>query len=378
MASGYTPGLTVSPRTTIVKTRRLPLKGDVLVGENDWVSPETAVAQANLPGIMQTVKVASRLGVDASEVPELLTIKIGDRVAKGDLIARTKGLFGKFFIADAKASTSGVVEIISPISGNVGIREAPTPVSITAYIPGRITQVLEGEGVQITAHGALIQGIFGIGGERRAPIKMVSQSPDQPLTEADITPDLAGKVIVGGSNISGAALRKAAELGIIGIVVGGIVDKDMVDYLGYDIGVAITGHENIPLTMVLTEGFGTIAMANRTFNLLKSLEGRSAAICGATQIRAGVIRPEVIVADETPEAGANQIDEAALDFTLHPGVPIRIIREPYFGALATVTELPTQLVQVDSGTEVRVLRAKLATTGEEVTVPRANVEIVAG
>lgn len=378
MASGYTPGLTVSPRTTIVKTRRLPLKGEVLVNADDWVSPEMAVAQANLPGIMQTVKVASRLGVDASEVPELLTIKIGDTVAKGDLIARTKGLFGKFFIADAKASTSGVIEIISPISGNVGIREAPTPVAITAYIPGRVTQVLAGEGVEITAHGALIQGIFGIGGERRAPIKMVSQSPDQPLTEADITPDLAGKVIVGGSNISGAALRKAADLGVIGIVVGGIVDKDMVDYLGYDIGVAITGHENIPLTMVLTEGFGTIAMANRTFNLLKSLEGRTAAICGATQIRAGVIRPEVIVADETPEAGVNQIDDAELSFTLQPGTAIRIIREPYFGALATVTELPTQLVQVDSGTEVRVLRAKLASTGEEVTVPRANVEIVAG
>lgn len=379
MASGYTPGLTVSPRTTIVKTRRLPLKGEVLVAQDDWVTPEQAVAQAKLPGIMQTVKVASRLGVDAAEVPELLTIKVGDVVSKGDVIARTKGLFGKFFIADAKASTSGVVEIISPISGNVGIREAPTPVEITAYIPGRITQVLEGEGVQITAHGALIQGIFGIGGERRAPLKMVSTSPDQPLTEADITPDLAGKVIVGGSNISGGALRKAAELGIVGIVVGGIVDKDMVDYLGYDIGVAITGHENIPLTMVLTEGFGTIAMAQRTFNLLKSLEGRSAAICGATQIRAGVIRPEVIVADESPsESAAHRSEESELDFTLHPGAPIRIIREPYFGALATVTELPTQLVQVDSGTEVRVLRAKLNTTGEEVTVPRANVEIVAG
>ena len=378
MASGYTPGLTVSARTTIVKVRRLPLKGEVLVKADDWVLPDSAVARANLPGIMQTVKVASRLGVDASEVPDLLTIKLGDRVERGDLIARTKGLFNKFFIADAKASTSGIIEIISPISGNVGIRESPTPVEITAYIPGRITQVLEGEGVQITAHGALIQGIFGLGGERRAPLQMVSQSPDQPLTENDINPSLAGKVIVGGSNISGAALKKAADMGVVGIVVGGIIDKDMVDYLGYDIGVAITGHENIPLTLVLTEGFGTIAMATRTFNLLKSLEGRTAAISGATQIRAGVIRPKVIVADETPEQSANHQDEVALDFTLHPGAPIRIIREPYFGALATVTELPTQLVQVDSGTEVRVLRATLNSSGEEVTVPRANVEIVAG
>lgn len=378
MASGYTPGLTVSPRTTIIKTRRLPLKGEVLVAENDWVRPDTVVAQAKLPGIMQTVKAAARLGVDPTEVESLMLVKIGDTVEKGQVLARTKGLFNRFLIAEAKASTTGVIELFSHISGNIGIREAPTPVQVAAYIPGRITQVLEGEGVQITAHGALIQGIFGIGGERRAPIKVVSSGPDQPLTESDITPELAGKIIVGGSNISGAALTKAAELGIVGIVVGGIIDKDMVDYLGYDIGVAITGHENIPLTMVLTEGFGTIAMAQRTFNLLKSLEGRSAAICGATQIRAGVIRPEVIVADEEPRTGASEQEEQALDFTLHPGAQIRIIREPYFGLLATVTGLPTQLVKLDSGTEVRVLRATLNSTGEEVTVPRANVEIVAG
>ena len=60
------------------------------------------------------------------------------------------------------------------------------------------------------------------------------------------------------------------------------------------------------------------------------------------------------------------------------GTPIRVIREPYFGALGKVTELPAQLVTVDSGTEVRVLRASLDRTGETVTVPRANVEIIAG
>ena len=68
------------------------------------------------------------------------------------------------------------------------------------------------------------------------------------------TRELAGSIILGGSNISGAALRKAADVGVVGIVVGGIVDRDLIDYLGYDIGVAITGHENIPLTLVITEG----------------------------------------------------------------------------------------------------------------------------
>ncbi|MEY3601203.1 MAG: hypothetical protein RL169_447 [Armatimonadota bacterium] len=377
MSGAYTPGLTVSARTTIVKTRRLPLKGTVLSTTGTWVSPADKVARAELPGIMQPIKVANKLGIEPSEVPALLTVKVGDKVTRGDIVAVTKGMWG-LFKSECKSNTTGTVELISNITGNVGVREAPTPIEVDAYIPGKIIEVLDGEGVVIEAHGALIQGIFGIGGERRGEIMMITSGPDQPITADMITSAHAGKIIVGGSNLSGDALRKAHELGVTGIVVGGIVDKDLVDYLGYDIGVAITGHEDIPLTLVLTEGFGTIAMAGRTFNLLKSLVGKTASICGATQIRAGVIRPEVIVADDTENAGGTAADEVVPSFSLEPGTNIRIIREPYFGLLATVTALPHHLVTVGSGAEVRVLEAKLNSTGEIVTVPRANVEIVAG
>lgn len=377
MSGAYTPGLTVSARTTIIKTRRLPLKGTVLSTTGTWVSPADKVARAELPGIMQPIKVASKLGIEPSEVPALLTVKVGDKVNRGDIVAVTKGMWG-LFKSECKSNTTGTVELISNITGNVGVREAPTPIEVDAYIPGKIIEVLDGEGVVIEAHGALIQGIFGIGGERRGEIMMITSGPDQPITADMITAEHAGKIIVGGSNLSGEALRKAHELGVTGIVVGGIVDKDLVDYLGYDIGVAITGHEDIPLTLVLTEGFGTIAMAGRTFNLLKSLVGKTASICGATQIRAGVIRPEVIVADDTDNAGGTSADEVVPSFSLEPGTNIRIIREPYFGLLATVTALPHHLVTVGSGAEVRVLEAKLNSTGEIVTVPRANVEIVAG
>ena len=377
MSGAYTPGLTVSARTTIIKTRRLPLKGTVLSTTGTWVAPADKVARAELPGIMQPIKVASKLGIEPSEVPALLTVKVGDKVNRGDIVAITKGMWG-LFKSECKSTTTGTVELISNITGNVGIREAPTPIEVDAYIPGKIIEVLDGEGVVIEAHGALIQGIFGIGGERRGEIMMITAGPDDPITADMITSAHAGKIIVGGSNLSGDALRKAHELGVTGIVVGGIVDKDLIDYLGYDIGVAITGHEDIPLTLVLTEGFGTIAMAGRTFNLLKSLTGKTASICGATQIRAGVIRPEVIVADDTENAGGTAADEVVPSFSLEPGTNIRIIREPYFGLLSTVTALPHHLVVVGSGAEVRVLEAKLNTTGEIVTVPRANVEIVAG
>lgn len=374
MASAYTPGLTVSASTTIRKTRRLPLKGDVLVEHGAIVAPNTVVARAQLPGPLQTVRVAGQLGVEPGDVPGALLIQVGDAVAPEQVIARTRGMWG-LFKSEVKAPAGGVVEIVSPVSGNVGIRTPSLPIEVSAYVPGTVAEVLEGEGVTVEARGAaLVQGIFGVGGERRAAIVRAGDSPGAPLGENDITPAMAGKLVVGGAVVTLAALRRAAEVGVAGIVAGGIVDTDLAAFLGYDIGVAITGFEDIAFTLVLTEGFGEIAMARRTWDLLTGLDGREACFSGATQIRAGVIRPEVIVPNAGMGIGA--ADGSGSAFVLAPGTPIRIIREPYFGRLATVTALPPEPARVGSGAVVRVLQARLDENGESVTVPRANVEIV--
>ncbi len=382
MGTAYTPGLRVSPRTTIEKLRRLPLKGTVLVRVGEVVTPNTVVARTELPGLMQTIKVAERMGIEASEVAGVLKIQVGDAIKKDDVIAETKGLFGKFFRSEFRSPVSGKVELISPTNGHVGVREAPTPVEKDAYIRGTIAKVIPEEGVIVRCEGALVQGIFGVGGERLGEIVVVTDGPDKPITDTSLTAAHAGKIVVGGSNVSGAALRKAVQVGVIGIVCGGVVDRELMDYLaealnqpGYDIGVAITGQEPIAFTLMVTEGFGTIDMAKRTFALFQSLQGKTASINGATQIRAGVIRPEVVVplADAPTNIGNDDSDTESGQLGI--GTPIRVIREPYFGILGAVTGLPEKLQKVESETMVRVLETKLE-DGRTVTVPRANVEII--
>ncbi|MCX6359034.1 MAG: hypothetical protein NT029_04460, partial [Armatimonadetes bacterium] len=243
-----------------------------------------------------------------------------------------------------------------------------------------VQSVVPGEGAVIRCVGALVQGIFGVGGERQGVIRVVTSSQGATLDESAITPDCKDKILIGGECVTLAALQAAAACGAAGIVVGGVVDSDLMEFMrselkdpSFDIGVAITGHEPIPLTLVVTEGFGPIRMADRTYALLQSLDGRTAAINGATQIRAGVIRPEVIVADADQKVTV--APPAADAGELRIGTPIRVIREPYFGALGSVTGLPSELTQVDSETWVRVLNAALQ-DGRNVTVPRANVEII--
>jgi hypothetical protein len=372
MGSAYTPGLKVSPYTAVRKTRRLPRKGEVLVQVGDAVHPGTVVARAMLPGPMSLVKVAGQLGVEPNEVEPLLRAVVGDTVEKGQLLAQAKSFFG-MFKSESHAPVSGIVETFSGITGNVGIREASVPLEVTAYVEGRVVEVMPEDGCVIEARGAFIQGIFGVGGERQGTVQVVSDGPEDVLDADRIAPDMEGRVIVGGSLITGAALARAAELRVAAVVVGGVVDTDVEAYVGHSIGVAITGQEDVNTTLIVTEGFGEIAMAHRTFELLRANSGRRASVNGATQIRAGVIRPEVIIPLE--ESAAAPIERPDSGHALDIGTPIRIIREPYFGELAAVAGLPPELTEIPSGAMVRVLNATLS-DGRTVTVPRANVEIL--
>jgi hypothetical protein len=376
VGTAYTPGLRVSRNTSIVKERRLPLKGDVLVKVGDEVEPSTPVARAELPGDLHAVKMVERLGgsYTGQEIFPLLLVKEGDKIEKDQPIARTKGLFGKWFKTEVKSPIAGTMEYYMKQTGSLGVRTAPHPVEVNAYIRGKVLEIFEGDGCSVQSEGAFIQGIFGVGGERQGIIKVVVDSPKVVLTKDRLPSDIKNLILVGGSRIEADVLRAAHEGGAKGVIAGGIINEDLIKYLGYEIGVAITGQEQIPITMIVTEGFGTMEMAGRTFELFKALDSREASLNGATQIRAGAQRPEIFVHGGIGEGTVGKDEESAS--ILEAGTRIRIIRVPYFGKLARVTALPHELQRVESGSLVRMLEAELD-GGEKALVPRANVEIIA-
>jgi len=373
VAHAYTPGLKVLKESLIHKTRLLPLKGRVVVEKGQEVSPDTVVARTELPGNVQMVNVAGTLNIEPADVSECMLKKGGDSVAKGELMAKSKGVFG-LFKTSLKSPSDGTVESISSITGQVVLREAPIPVEVDAYIESLVTEIIPDEGVEIEAHGAFIQGIFGIGGERQGAIKVMVSDPSQELGADLITEDCRGKILVGGSFLSLAAFKKAMSVEVGGIIVGGYNYQDLKPVLGYDLGVAITGSEAIPTALIVTEGFGRINMADRTFELLKANEGRIASMNGATQIRAGVIRPEVIIPLKAEErTGDEYLGEQISG--IEEGSLVRIIRAPYFGLMGKVSGLPSELQQMESGTYCRTAEVELE-GGERVLLPRANLEML--
>ena len=94
MAHSYTPGLSVSESAVLLRERRLPLKGHVTVEQGVQVAPDTIVARTELPGNVQTVKLAARLAIDPAKVAETLLHPVGTAVKRGEPIAAGRSLFG--------------------------------------------------------------------------------------------------------------------------------------------------------------------------------------------------------------------------------------------------------------------------------------------
>ncbi len=374
MGHAYTPGLRVTADTGVRRERRLPLRGEVMVSKGDLVGPDSVVARAELPGNVQTVNLAVRLSADPARVGETLVRPIGSFVKQGEVIATSKALFG-LMKHQVESPADGTLEAVSSVTGQLLLRERPIPVEVNAYVRGVVAEVMEGEGVVVESRGALIQGIFGVGGETFGRIVVVTSRPDEPLETAHLLAEYRGAVVVGGSHVSHATLLRARELGVSALVVGGFDDHDLRALLGRDLGVAITGQEDLGLTLVLTEGFGHIAMAGRTWELLGASAGQVASVSGATQIRAGVMRPELFIPRDGSGAGVGREDTGG---SLELGSAVRVIRQPWFGRLGRVVDLPAELRALDTEALVRVLVVEFGDDGTRATVPRANVERIAG
>jgi len=375
----------MASQTVVRKRRILPIPGQVLVHEGQAVTATTVIAQTELPGKVHAVNVVNLLGIVPQEIRHYMLKREGDAVQAGEPLAENRPVI-KWLKTQVPSPITGTIETVSEVTGQVFLREPPRPLALTAYLDGHVVETFPGQGATVETACSLVQGIFGIGGEAVGTIAVAVGSPEDELTPEQITDAHRGTILVGGSLIGRDGFARAKQAGVAAIVVGGIHDLDLKLLLGRDLGVAITGTEQVGLTLIITEGFGRIAMARRTFDLLVSKVGQRASCSGETQIRAGVIRPEVIVPLTPPPippprrgegegGGAEEGVSVVIGGGLKVGDQIRIIREPYFGRICRVSALPTDLRLLPTGSKARVLEAELD-DGQHIIIPRTNVELL--
>lgn len=352
MSVVFAPTLSVQGRTIYHKVRKVPPGASICVKTGDVVAPADVVAQAKVQGQIHSIAAAQQLGVSRARLNDYLKCNVGDEVKAHEILGQKRSLWGLFY-SEFCAPVSGKVETISTVSGHVMIREVPVPVTVNSFLGGTVVSIDNDDGVCLSKEVSLVQGAFGVGGEVVAP-----------LCEAG--DNVAGKVVCFFQPIDGDLLRKIRENGAKGVIASSIDGGALLAFCGDDINLAATGDEEIGLTLVLTEGFGSLPMAHKTKQVLAACIGKEISMCGVTQVRAGVIRPEII---GPPVDGLDAPSTAG-----GIGAVVKITRGPYLGQEATIEDVPLVPQTLESGVTALTYLVRLHDSERRVHVPRPNVE----
>lgn len=368
-----------------VKAQEVIAVIDRLSGRKEYASPAEGVIEeiSGLSGRVVireefgkedppvTVDVAPEIRCRPSEISRYMLRGVGQEVLEGQMIAK-KGDPKSFFARSVVAPITGIISEVSDTTGKVTISRPFKQVEVSAYISGTVAEALPGEGCVIETPGIRMNGIFGVGREAWGELRVLTSGPEEILTPDVIGANLKGKVIVGGSFATNEALAKALETGVAAVVTGTVNYLNLTTSLGVKLGVGITGQEATGMTVVLMEGFGHLAMRREVWEALKALEGLQASVNGMTQIRAGAIRPEIVVPLPSFEGAIG--DDGPVDEDLRAGLRVRIVNQPYFGSIGTVVQIVRDPQPVETEALVPAIRVRLQ-GGQEVMVPRANVEV---
>lgn len=279
---------------TIRRQRRLPIPGQVLVEVGQAVQPDSVVASAELPGAQIPVNVAYRLSIDPEYLPRYMRKQVGDPVQAGEALAVSSGLF-HLVKETVSAPRTGVIESIDSRSGLVVIREPSIKVQRRAYLAGSVVEVLPLEGVTVEAKVQAWYGAFGVGGERYGRLLVACERPEQVLTADRITPAARGAILLAGASVPLESLQHASRVGVAGIITGGIQSEALSTYLGYELGVPITGQEEVATSLIVTEGFGDTPMRSVLHAALRACAGRVISLDGTTHLRSQHLRPEILI-----------------------------------------------------------------------------------
>jgi len=251
-------------------------------------------------------------------------------------------------------------------------------------VRGLVMDVIPNQGVRIETPAAQVYGAFGFGSERSGVLQLLVTDPAEPIEPDKITAKSAYAIMIGGSGISAAALRRAVKEQVRGVIVGGIDEAELRAFLGWD---AVrdwragngtwqvpsgTGNPQYDLTLVVTEGFGTQPMSVPLFVLLPAHDRQEALIEGLTRLRGPMQRPRVVIPLSSRTSGI-QLDPARPQ--LRAGANVRLLDPAHLGQIGqvrTVSSAPRRLAS-----RVRALAVEVVLEdGTSLLLPRTDMEVL--
>ncbi len=358
--------------------RRMPHPGKILVRVGQRVEPDDVIARCFVPSLPQIINLARALAIAPAKISRAMLLEVGNKVEQGAILARTSRFGGRTCLA----SVGGEIVAIDGETGYVTIIPDPVAFELQANVRGIVMEELSLEGVRIETPAAQVYGAFGFGQERAGVLRLVVTDPSEPILPELIDNRSAYAIVIGGNGITAAALRRAAQSNVRGVIVGGIDEAELRAFLGWQNVAgwrastrmwqmpALVPGQDQGLTLVVTEGFGERPMAAPLFELLASHDRQEAFIEGVTQLHGPLRRPRVVVPLSSRTPGL-QVDMPRP--TIRPGATVRLLDTEHLGQIATIRSVSAGTRRLPSRARAAAVEVLLEDS-TTVLVPRAAVE----
>jgi hypothetical protein len=228
-----------------------------------------------------TVNVAKEIKVKEKNLKGYMKKRVGELVYAGEILAVNSEKGYKSIVSPY----TGTIQKVDTDTGMVTICYDKKPHQVFALCYGKVNRVVDDKEVFIGVDAVKVEGKIGFGRDAGGFFKHADDADETDLRRL-------GRIVY-ASHVTYEDLMRFADMGINGLVCDSIGYGCLKKYLGKDIGVALTGNEDLPFSLVILKGFSEEALEGEC--AFEEFVGKYVLIKPHTQIRAGATRPSVCV-----------------------------------------------------------------------------------
>ena len=216
----------------------------------------------------KTINVVEELGIAFDKFARVVCCEVGQDVEVGQVLA-SLGPPDMITAKRCQSPVRGRVREINAEYGLIILEPMLEELQINAWVPGKVLSVSD-RGAEVELQGTMIPGVWGTGSQVHGPMLHTTVE--------------MGAILV-RDTVSGDDLKQFEVAGAAGLIVAGL-------HLGDWESVAPS------FSVVMTGQFGAERFDESVREALSGHEGRQTSLDPTTQLRAGVIRPRIILPDQ--------------------------------------------------------------------------------
>jgi hypothetical protein len=228
-------------------------------------------AGATLAGALR-VPGARRLGLSPSDFDRELRVRVGSDVVAKAVLARV----GRRFARSVTAPIDGRLLHVT-VDGDLYIAPIVDRWTVRATLDGVVARSDDAV-VEIEGEAWCLQGAAAFGPNAIGELTLGVDGPDADLPPARIDVRLAGRIIIGGAQVSAEVITRAHACGAAGLVAGGVPPAGLRVVYGDAVTAAGSPSRDDRPTVLCVMGFGSAALPRDVFEAFAALAGARAAI----------------------------------------------------------------------------------------------------